>query len=249
MSQLELALEAGVSARHISFVETGRAQASREMVLLLAESLDVPLRSRNDMLTAAGYAPTFGETELDDARMRTVRRALEFTLNLQEPYPSYVLDRHWNIILENHASAKLLNMLLDNRPPPEPPNALRLILDPKLLRPAIANWEAVTHVVLQRLRRQLAVPEPDPALLSLQKEAFAFPNVLETFKHQPMLDEVQLLVPLRFNLGARCLSWFTTIATFGTPQDITLEELRVETLYPANEDCEKFAQQELNGGG
>jgi transcriptional regulator with XRE-family HTH domain len=157
MSQLGLAAEAGISARHLSFLETGRAQPSREMVLLLSRVLDVPLRGRNELLAVAGHAPIYRETALDAPEMAQVRRALDFMLRQQEPYPAMVLDRHWNILMTNPATARVMGLFLD----PDAaaavgaPNAMRLSYHPKGLRPFIVNWEATAAAFIQWLHRDL----------------------------------------------------------------------------------------------
>ena len=155
LSQLDLAVEAGVSTRHLSFIETGRAQPSREMVLLLARALDVPLRDRNDLLTMAGYAPIYRATSLEAPAMAQVRRALDFILRQQEPYPALVLDRHWNVLRVNDGSARVQAVFLDPKAVAElgPPNAMRLMFHPSGFRPYIVNWEPTAASLIQWLHR------------------------------------------------------------------------------------------------
>src|SRR5437899_4713657 len=155
LSQLDLAVDAGVSTRHLSFIETGRAQPSREMVLLLARALDVPLRDRNDLLTTAGYAPIYRATSLEAPAMAQVRRALDFILRQQEPYPALVLDRHWNVLEVNAGSARFQAHFLDPKAVAElgPPNAMRLMFHSRALRPHILNWEAAAASLIQWLHR------------------------------------------------------------------------------------------------
>jgi transcriptional regulator with XRE-family HTH domain len=157
LSQLDLSVEAGISARHLSFVETGRAQPSREMVLLLSRALDVPLRDRNELLVAAGYAPIYRQTDLAAPAMAQVRRALDFILRQQEPYPALVLDRHWNVLASNQGTARVQARFLDPAAVAElgPPNALRLMLHPRGFRPFIENWEPTAASMIQWLHRDV----------------------------------------------------------------------------------------------
>ncbi len=233
-SQLDLGLAAGVSTRHLSFVETGRSRPSREMVLRLAEVLEVPLRECNAMLAAAGYAPVFRETALDAAEQAPVREALEAIL-ASHAYPAFVLDRAWNVRLANRAHERMLALLLPvDADPGEPVNAMRLVLDPTLLRERISNWEDVAHVLGHRIRRQLRIPEPDAGVRGLLESFLEYPGVraaMETVHSAPASD---IVLPLVLELDGERLSWFSMIATIGTPRDVTLQELSIESLFPAD---------------
>ena len=240
LSQLDLALSAGVSARHVCFIETGRSQPSRDMVVRLAETLDVPLRDRNALLLAAGYAPRYLETSLSDQTMLPVKRALGFVLRKHEPYPAFVLDRAWNIVLSNKAHDKLLSMLLDdNRGPKDRSNILRLVFDPDLLRPHIVNWNDVAGVLLRRVRCE-SETMPSSGLAELLTEIESLPGVRQLGGCRVADDAYSILIPVTLMLDGRPLSWFSTIAAFGTPQDITLQELRIECLFPADDATELF---------
>jgi transcriptional regulator with XRE-family HTH domain len=231
LSQLELALNADVSARHVSFLETGRARPSREMVLHLAEQLEVPLRDRNGLLLAAGYAPQYPERALDTPEMEPVRQALDRFLRAHEPYPAVVIDRHHNLVAANDA----VDLLLEGVDPEllEPPaNALRVTLHPRGMAPRILNLEEWSGMLLHRLRREAAITG-DPELESLYAELASYPGV----SREPAHDETSgadVVLPMRMRDGDQELAFFGTISTFGTAVDITLAELSIEAFYPAN---------------
>jgi transcriptional regulator with XRE-family HTH domain len=227
LSQLDLALKAGVSARHISFVETGRAQPSREMLLHLAAELDVPLRERNPMLLAAGYAPAYSSRTLDDDEMAPVRAALELILDGYQPYPALAVDRGWNLVSAN-ASATLLTRLAESTELLDPPiNVLRLSLHPRGLAGRILNLAEWRGHVLDRLAREVAATD-DRDLARLHRELLAYPGGIE---HGP---GPELAVPLRLRLADQELAFLSTVTTFGTAVDITLAELSIEAFLPAD---------------
>lgn len=229
LSQLDLALDAGVSARHLSFVETGRSRPSAEMVLHLAQHLDVPLRDRNQLLLAAGYAPVFGQRGLDEPEMGPVRDALELVLRGHEPYPAVVVDRHWGMVAGNSAIALLIEGVAAELLEP-PVNVLRASLHPDGMAPRIVNLgEWRTHL-LDRLGRQ-AVSTGDPALAALYAELSELPGGA----HAPV-DPVagDIAVPLRLRAGDRELRFISTMTTFGTATDITVAEISIESFFPAD---------------
>jgi transcriptional regulator with XRE-family HTH domain len=231
LSQLELALNADVSSRHVSFVETGRARPSREMVLNLAEHLEVPLRERNGLLLAAGYAPAYPERTLDAPEMLPVRTALDRFLRAHEPYPAVVIDRHHNLVAANDA----VSLLTANAAPEllEPPaNAMRVALHPRGMAPHVLNLSEWSAGLLQRLRREAAITG-DPALEALYDELSAYPGVATELPGDEQ-SAVEVLLPLRMRDRDGELVFFSTISTFGTPFDITLSELSIEAFYPAN---------------
>jgi transcriptional regulator with XRE-family HTH domain len=230
MSQLDLALEAGVSARHVSFVETGRARPSAEMVLHLAERLDVPLRDRNHLLLAAGYAPAFGQRGLEEPEMGPVRDALDRVLTAHEPYPALVVDRHWGMVAANRPVALLTEGVAGHLLEP-PLNVLRLALHPEGLAARIVNLPEWRAHLLDRLGRQ-AVVTGDPALAALHEELVAYPG------GEPAqavdLAAGAIAVPLRLRAGDGELAFISTVATFGTAVDVTVAELSVEAFFPAD---------------
>jgi transcriptional regulator with XRE-family HTH domain len=232
LSQLELATRSAVSARHLSFIETGRARPSREMVLHLAERLDVPLRDRNQLLLAAGYAPAFGERSLDESEMAPVREALERFLSAHEPYPALVVDGHWNVVAANRGVAYVTRgVAAELRAPPA--NALRIALHPDGMAPHIRNLADWSGYLLARLRRELEATR-DPELESLYQELVAYPGITtETDPANPAnLNDIMLMHELR--LDETDLALFCTFATFGTARDLTLAELTIVAFYPAN---------------
>ncbi|OAJ62394.1 transcriptional regulator [Paraburkholderia ginsengiterrae] len=233
MSQLLLATEADVSTRHLSFVESGRAVPSREMVMHLAERLDVPLRARNALLVAAGYAPLFRERPLSDPQLAAAREAVELVLKGHEPYPALAIDRHWTIIATNNALAPLLAGASPELLKP-PVNALRLSLHPEGIAASIVNWHAWREHVLARLQRQIDV-SGDEALAALRDELTAYPT--PPGADAPERDNAavnQIAVPLRLRTPIGVLSFFSTTTVFGTPVDVTLSELAIEAFFPAD---------------
>ncbi|MFG2074101.1 helix-turn-helix domain-containing protein [Nonomuraea maritima] len=234
VSQLDLGIEADVSARHISFLETGRSRPSREMVMKLAEELDVPLRHRNALLVAAGFAPVYPEREVRAPEMSVVRQALEKILAGHEPYPAVVVDAAWNLVAANAAAAMFMEGVPDELLA-EPVNVLRLSLHPKAMGGRLLNLAEVRAHLLYRLRRQAEV-SGDGRLAELHDElaAYTYPGVDLNVAHVPGPGDI--LVPLRIAAGDRVLSMFTTIATFGTPVDVTLSELAIETFWPNDEE-------------
>jgi len=234
MSQLALATEAGVTPRHVSFVESGRANPSRDMVLKLARALDVPLRERNQVLLAAGYAPQYRETGLDDASMAQVRPALDTLLEHHEPHPAVVMDRHWDVLRTNRAASVLFDWLLDGGNPGTPANVLRLMFGP--LRPHVANWEQTGEVLVQRVHREAVGGVPDPVTQRLLEELLAMPGIPKAWR-TPDFARTQLpLLPVVFRKDGREVSYFSMVTTVGTPHDVTLQELRVESFFPAVPD-------------
>ncbi len=240
-SQLDLALEAGISSRHVSFVETGRSQPSREMVLLLARVLDVPLRDRNGLLTAAGYAPVYRETDLEAPAMAQMRRALDFMLRQQEPYPALVLDRHWNVLRVNEGSARVQKAFLDPAAVAalRRPNAMRLMFHPRAFRPYIVNWEATAASLIQWLHRDSLSGFADDETRGLLQELLSYPDVPRRWQTLDLEASTAPFLPIEFRKDELDLRYFTTLTSLGTPYDITLHELRIEAFFPADEATEK----------
>jgi transcriptional regulator with XRE-family HTH domain len=240
MSQLALAVEAEISTRHLSFVETGRAQPSREMVLLLARVLDVPPRARNELLTAAGYAPTYRERRLDAPEMAEVSRALGFMLRQQEPYPALVVDGHWNILMSNEGTRRLIGLFLDADALAAvgPPNAIRLTYHPRGLRPFIVNWEATAAALIQWLHRDMVRGIGTAETRRLLDELLSYPDVPRQWRTLDVDASTAPFLAVELAKGDVHLRFFSTLTTLGVPYDITLQELRVECFFPADAPSE-----------
>ena len=229
LSQLDLAGDADVSTRHLSFVETGRAMPSREMVLRLADRLDVPLRERNRLLTAAGFAPMYGERPLGDPALQAAREAVELVLRGHEPYPALAIDRHWQLVSSNHSVQSLLQDVAVELLQP-PINVLRLTLHPQGLAPRIANLAQWRAHLLARVRQQVLV-SADPVLAALVEELRAYPAPPDA-SHEP--GEAAVVVPFVLRTPTGLLSFISTTTVFGTPVDVTLSELAIEAFFPAD---------------
>ncbi len=238
-SQLQLATEAEVSQRHVSFLETGRARPSREMVIHLAIVLDVPLRERNAMLTAAGYAPIYTETAFDAPAMAQVRHVLDFLLGAHEPFPAFVVDRRWNVVRANDAARRLTATLIDPEAMPSGRelNVMRLSLHPEGMRRFTVNWVEAATLIMDRLRREAAERPTDAALQALVTEAESYEGVAELPRRIAPTGS-DLLLPVHYRVGDVELRMFGTIATLGASYDVTVEELRFETFFPADEQSE-----------
>jgi len=230
LTQEDLALDAHISPRHLSFVETGRAHPSRAMILNLSEELDVPLRERNTLLLAAGFAPVFQERRLDDDALAAARRAIDVMLEAQKPFPAFALDRYWNIAASNRAVQELYEGVAPELLVP-PVNALRLSLHPRGVAQRIENLAEWRAHLLARLRRQVDLTG-DPALEALLDEASSFPGG----QGDPAAHDVEwaVLIPLKVRTSLGLLSFFSTTTVFGTPVDVTLAELAIEHFFPAD---------------
>jgi transcriptional regulator with XRE-family HTH domain len=241
MTQLDLALEAGVSARHLSFVETGRSAPSADMVKHLAERLDVPLRERNELLLAAGYAPAYGQHDLDAPEMGPVREALDRVLAAHEPYPAVVVDRHWGMVAGNSGVPLLTAGVAEHLLEP-PVNVLRVTLHPDGMAPRIRNLPEWRAHLLDRLGRQ-AVVSGDPALAALHDELAALPGG----EGGSVSSAGEIAVPLRILHDGQELAFISTVTTFGTAVDVTVSELAIEAFFPADERTRAFMSSSRTG--
>ena len=234
LSQLSLASEAEISPRHLSFVETGRAKPSRDMVLLLATKLDVPLRDRNMLLLAAGFAPAFTESQLDAPELVSVKNALDAILRQQEPFPAVVMNRHWDIVQANRAATRFFSFLLGTDRQAQPANVLRLMFRPDGLRPFVRNWEDVGQGLVQRIVRESVGRAPDEGLRGLLAEILGYPGVPRAWTRSNGSSRFLPVVPVSFQKGEQRFDFFSTVTTLGTPQDVTLQEIRIECFFPAD---------------
>lgn len=232
LSQLDLALDAEISTRHLSFVETGRAQPSRDMVLRLADQLEIPLRERNTILVAAGFAPVFPQRSLDDPALTAARKAVDIILTGHEPHPALVVDRGWNLVAANRMIAPLMAGA-DPDLLKAPLNVLRLTLHPKGLAPRVVNLHEWRAHLLDRLRREVELTA-DPALGDLLTELKAYPIPGGQPPRRALDEYGGVAIPFQLNTPGGLLSFFSTTTVFGTPVDVTLSELTLETFFPAD---------------
>jgi transcriptional regulator with XRE-family HTH domain len=233
ISQLDLAGRAEISQRHLSFLELGRASPSREMVLRLAAALDVPLRQQNALLLAAGFAPVWHETDFAAPELAPVRSGLDYILAQQEPFPAVVVDRRWNLLRANGGAARLVAFLVGPLAPDAPVNLADALVGPDALRPFLVNWEDVARYFMRSLEADAAADgtaESD----ALLRRLLAYPGVDSVVK-RIKLEPSGPVLPMHFQKGDVSLRLFTTLATLGTPQDITLQELRIESFFPMDE--------------
>ncbi|MGW0861834.1 helix-turn-helix domain-containing protein [Streptomyces sp. NPDC002611] len=247
VSQLELALRADSSARHISFVETGRSRPSEEMVLRLAEHLDVPVRERNALLLAAGYAPRYPETPLDDPALGALREGIERLIGGYEPYPALVVDALYDVVAANRGIMTLVDGVCPSLLEP-PLNAMRLALHPRGLAPRIRNLRAWRGHLLEQMERQIALHRSEP-LRELYEEVAAYPVPEEdpaAGSEEPSEPVPYFALPLRIEHEGRTLSFISSISTFNTPMDVTVAELAIETLLPADPATAKYLQSLLS---
>ena len=236
-SQLTLAAEAAVSVRHLSFLETGRANPSRGMVLKLAEVLEVPLRERNALLVAAGFAPVYPESALDAPALHAVREALDAILAQQEPFPALVLDRSWDILRANAAARRFIAFLTAGRTnsAPGPANVLRRIFHPDGVRDQVTNWPEVAEALVRRVRREAVGGVGDERARQILDEVLAYPGVPPSLRDVDPMRPTAPIVPVHYERDGRRFNYFSTVTTLGTAQDVTLQELRIECFFPADE--------------
>ncbi len=246
-SQLNLALEAEVSQRHLSFLESGRAQPSREMVLKLSEVLSIPLRERNHLLLATGFAPLYQERALDSIDMVAIREALDATLRHHEPYPALAVDRQWNVVLQNSAVDRLLELVgspsgvWQRVDPSGMRNLMRLALHPHGMQPLVRNWQQTASVLLTRLRREVTANPADAQLRALLSDLCALPGIPPGWRHAVWDTAPPPVLGLELgNNGAPSLKLFSLACTFGTAMDVTAGELRLELFFPENEFTAEF---------
>ena len=242
LSQGTLSLNAGVSQRHLSFLESGRSSPSREMVILLASTLSLPLREKNALLNAAGFANMYGHSNIDEGEMKQARHALEVMLNHHEPYPAVVIDRNWNLLMGNEANARIFGKFIDAATVwkdigGHPPNVMRLTLHPQGLRQYLQNWQDLALYFIESLEIELSLNPYNSQARQLLDEVRSYPGMPTT----PLPPEsFRPYLEVNVVKGDLALSFFTVISTFGTPQDVTLQELRIETFFAANEATEQY---------
>lgn len=236
-SQLQLAAEVGVSQRHLGFIEVGRSEPSRALVLGLARALDVPLRDRNALLLAAGYAPLYPDPAWDADEMRAVRRALDRLLRQHEPFPAVVMDRHWNVLQANAAAPRLFGAFVDLASRPRPRNLLHLMFDPQGMRPFIDDWPQVARGLFERIAREAVGGVIDARMRQLLDELRRYPGV-DTGWEAADASGAGPVIPVTFVKDGRRLSYFSMVSTVGTPRAVAAQELRVECMFAADDETE-----------
>lgn len=231
LSQFELAMRTGCSQRHVSFLELGRTKPSREMVFRLATALDLPLRQANELLLAAGFAPLWTETDLGAQALAPVRSALEYMLSQQDPFPAVVVDRRWNLLQANTGAVRLVEFLVGRAEPGTTMNLADALVAPDMLRPHLTNWADVARYFVRSVEAD-AVADGTSQTVALLERLLSYPDVRATMSQVPTIGTHAPVLPMHFQKGRTKLALFTTIATLGTPQDITLQELRIESFFP-----------------
>jgi transcriptional regulator with XRE-family HTH domain len=237
-TQLDLSVAAGISQKHISFVESGRSTPSRQTLLDLAQALEIPLRERNELLLSAGYAPVYAESTLDEPVMKSINSALQRMLRQHEPFPAIVMDRYWNVLLTNDATPRFFNCFTDMSARQGRRNLLHLMFDPAGMRPFLANWPEAARSLIARVHREALGHVIDMNTKRLLDELSKYPGVAAEWRTPTSADTVPV-IPLAFTKGGVRLNYFSMITTVGTPQTVAAEELRIECMYPSDDLTEE----------
>jgi len=230
-------MDSGISQRQISFIESGRSVPSRSTLIGIAQVLEIPLRERNSLLLAAGYAPVYSDTAWNSDEMKIIGKALRRMIAQHEPYPALVLDRYWNVVLTNDAAPRFFNTFIDLSRRPAPRNLLHLMFDPQGMRPFVANWEVLAKSLLQRVQREAVGHVVDQKTKELVAQLLTYPDVPSDWK-VPESPSALPMIPISFARDGAILNYFSLITTVGTPQTIAAQELRVECMYPADDPTE-----------
>lgn len=244
-SQFDLSLDAGVSQRHISFIESGRSVPSRQMLMDIAQALDVPLRERNALLLAAGYAPIYSEGAWNASEMQSVTSALGRILRQHEPFPAVVMDRYWNVLMTNDAAPRFFNRFIDMAARTGPRNMLHLMFDPQGMRPFIANWDDVAKSLIQRVYHETVGRVLDDKTRELLAALLAYPDVKTEWRSPESLNAAPVtrsmpVIPIGFVMDDTVLNYFSMVTTVGTPQTVAAQELRLESMFPADDATERY---------
>ncbi|WP_321929567.1 helix-turn-helix domain-containing protein [Paraburkholderia guartelaensis] len=240
VSQLDLSLDAGISQRQISFIESGRSVPGRDTLLTLAQTLDVPLRERNALLLAAGYAPVYSDAPWNAQEMEHVVRALERVIRQHDPFPAIVMDRHWNVLMTNDAAPRFFGHFVDMSARTGTRNMLHLMFDPQGMRPFLTDWENVSRSLLQRVYREAVGRVIDDETRTLLDELLAYPGVPRDWKahHGSAGTPTMPVIPLSFIDDGNVLRYFSMVTSVGTPQNVAAQELRLECMFPADDATE-----------
>lgn len=239
-SQFDLSLDTGCSQRHISFIESGRSVPSRQVLMEIAQALDIPLRDRNVILLAAGYAPIYSEGAWNGPEMKSITGVLERMLRQHEPFPAVVMDRYWNILMANESTPRFFGSFTETAVRKSPRNILHLMFDQERMRPFIANWESVAKSLFERIYRESVGCAIDEKTRELVAALQAYPGVKAEWKSPKVLStaSVMPMIPIGFMRGGRVLNYFSMVTTVGTPQTVAAQELRIECMYPVDEETE-----------
>jgi len=239
-SQLGLALETGMSQRHLSFIESGRSVPSRQALASIVQSLDVPLRERNAVFLAAGYAPVYSEAPWNTSEMHGITRALDRMLRQHDPYPAMVMDRHWTVLTTNASTPRFFGSFIDMAARKEPRNMLHLIFDPDGMRPFVMDWETVAKSLIQRVYREAIGRVLDEQTHALLDELFAYPGVDASWRLRGSTASAPNLpmIPMGFKKNGKVLNYFSLVTTVGAPQSVAAQELRIESMFPSDEETE-----------
>lgn len=237
-SQFDLSLDTGGSQRHISFVESGRSVPSRQILMEIAQALDVPLRDRNMLLLAAGYAPIYSEGAWNAPEMKSISDVLKRMLRQHEPFPAVVMDRYWNVLMANESTPRFFNSFTEMAVRKSPRNILHLMFDPERMRPFIANWESVAKSLFERVYRESVGRVIDEKTKELVATLLAYPGVKAEWKSPKVGASAMPMIPIGFMRGKKVLNYFSMITTVGTPQTVAAQELRIECMYPVDEETE-----------
>jgi transcriptional regulator with XRE-family HTH domain len=243
-NQLDLSLDTGVSQRHLSFIENKRSVPSRQTLMDIAQALDIPFRDRNALLLAAGYAPLYSEGAWNSHEMKSITKALERMLTQHNPFPAVVMDRYWNVLMTNESAPRFFNCFIDMAARKGPRNILHLTFDPEGMRPFVANWENVAKTLIQRVHREAVGRLIDERTKELLAGLMAYPDVKADWKAPKVSSVVPItpdlpMIPISFAKGGQLLNYFSMVTTVGTPQTVAAQELRIETMFPADEATER----------
>ncbi|HEX4377718.1 MAG TPA: helix-turn-helix transcriptional regulator [Steroidobacteraceae bacterium] len=240
-SQSELSLDTGISQRHISFVESGKSAPSRDTLIVMAEALDVPLRDRNALLLAAGYAPLYSDRGWDAAEMDGLKRAIQRMLQQHEPYPAVVMDRYWNVLMANEAAPRFFGAFIDMSARPAPRNLLHLMFDPQGMRPFLEGWDSLARGLVQRVHRESIGRVVDGRTRELLAVLMAYPDVRPEWRNAATADISPLspVIGYRFRWRGATLNYFSMVTTVGSPAAVAAQELRIECMFPSDDATER----------
>ena len=239
-SQIDLSLDTGVSQRHLSFIESGRSVPSRETLIAIAEALDVPLRDRNALLLAAGYAPIYSEKAWDASEMQGLTQAMQRMLRQHDPFPAVVMDRYWNVLMTNESAPRFFNSFIDMAARKEPRNLLHLMFDPQGMRPFVKDWESLARSLIQRVHRESIGRVVDTKTRQLLTELMEYPGVKSEWRNPavPNIAPVTPVIGYSFVWNGRVLNYFSMVATVGSPIAVAAQELRIECMFPTDPETD-----------